>query len=91
MPSNVIGHEPQDEMIAVRLAMDADAQILASAVMNPLTNAFKYTPAGGQVVLRALHENGRVDLEVEDECGSIPDGTDDPLKAFTAPVPQNVG
>lgn len=66
-----------------RLAVDADPQLLASAVMNLLTNAFKYTRTGGQVVLRALHDNGRVHLEVEDECGGIPDGTDDPFKAFT--------
>ena len=62
--------------------MDADPQLLASAVMNLLNNAFKYTPAGGRVVLRALHEDGRVRIEVEDECGGIPDGTDDPFKAF---------
>jgi signal transduction histidine kinase len=50
--------------------------------MNLLNNAFKYTHAGGQVVLRALHENGRVRFEVEDECGGIPDGPDDPFKSF---------
>ncbi|HET9831598.1 MAG TPA: sensor histidine kinase [Vicinamibacterales bacterium] len=52
--------------------------------MNLLTNAFKYTAAGGHVVLRTLHENGRVQFEVEDECGGIPDGSDDPFKAFAA-------
>jgi signal transduction histidine kinase len=66
-----------------RLAVNADSQLLASAVMNLLTNAFKFTPPGGQVVLRALHENGRMQLEVEDQCGGIPDGTVDPFKAFT--------
>ena len=65
-----------------RLGVDADPQLLASAVMNLLNNAFKYTHAGGQVVLRALHENGRVRFEVEDECGGIPEGTDDPFKSF---------
>jgi signal transduction histidine kinase len=66
------------------LAVDADPQLLASAVMNLLTNAFKYTRAGGHVVLRTLHDEGRVRFEVEDECGGIPDGSDDPFKAFTA-------
>jgi signal transduction histidine kinase len=33
------------------LAVDADPQLLASAVMNLLNNAFKYTRAGGRVTL----------------------------------------
>lgn len=65
-----------------RLAVDADPQLLASAVMNLLNNAFKYTHAGGHVVLRALHDNGRVRFEVEDECGGIPEGTGDLFRAF---------
>ena len=65
-----------------RLAVHADPQLLASAVLNLLNNAFKYTQTGGHVVLRALHENGRVRIEVEDECGGIPDGTADPFRAF---------
>lgn len=67
-----------------RLAVEADPQLLASAVMNLLDNAFKYTAAGGHVVLRTLHENGRVRFEVEDECGGIPAGLDDPFKAFAS-------
>jgi signal transduction histidine kinase len=70
------------DQVDLRLGVDADPQLLASAVMNLLNNAFKYTHAGGQVVLRALHENGRVRFEVEDECGGIPDGTGDPFKSF---------
>jgi signal transduction histidine kinase len=65
-----------------RLSVDADPQLLASAVMNLLNNAFKYTHAGGRVVLRAQRADRRVRIEVEDECGGIPDGTDDPFKAF---------
>jgi len=71
------------DQVDPRLAVDADPQLLASAVMNLLINAFKYTRAGGHVVLRALHENGRVHFEVEDECGGIPDGTVDLFKPFT--------
>jgi len=67
-----------------RLAVDADPQLLASAVMNLLNNAFKFTHAGGHVVLRALHEGGRVRIEVEDECGGIPDGAHDPFQPFAA-------
>jgi hypothetical protein len=70
------------DQVDPRLAVTADPQLLASAVMNLLNNAFKFTPAGGHVVLRALHENGCVRFEVEDECGGIPDGIEDPFKAF---------
>ena len=72
------------DQVDLRLAVDADPQLLASAVMNLLINAFKYTPTGGHVVLRTLHEHGRVHLEVQDECGGIPDGAADPFKPFTA-------
>jgi hypothetical protein len=65
-----------------RLALNADPQLLASAVMNLLNNAFKFTQAGGHVVLRTLHENGRIRFEVEDECGGILDDTADPFKPF---------
>ena len=50
--------------------------------MNLLNNAFKYTPAGGRVVLRAGREGNRVLIEVEDRCGGILKGKDDPFKAF---------
>jgi len=71
------------DQVDPRLAVNADPQLLASAVMNLLNNAFKYTAAGGHVMLRALYENGRVRFEVEDECGGIPDGTADPFRPFT--------
>jgi signal transduction histidine kinase len=67
-----------------QLSVDADAQLLASALMNLLNNAFKYTHAGGRVTLRARREDRRLHIEVEDECGGIPDGTDDPFKPFAA-------
>ena len=66
-----------------QLVVDADPQLLASAAMNLLTNALKYTPVGGHVVLRTLHEHGRVRFEVEDECGGIPAGNEDPFRPFT--------
>jgi signal transduction histidine kinase len=64
------------------LRVNADPQLLASAVMNLLTNAFKYTRAGGRVVLRAHQEDGHVIVEVEDECGGIPDVEGDPFQPF---------
>ena len=70
------------DQVDPRLAVNADPQLLASALMNLLNNAFKFTPAAGHVVVRASHENGRVRFEVEDECGGIPDVTDDAFKPF---------
>jgi signal transduction histidine kinase len=70
------------EPVDPRLAVTADPQLLASAVMNLLNNAFKFTSAGGHVVLRALHEGGRVRFEVEDQCGGIPDEEGDLFRAF---------
>jgi signal transduction histidine kinase len=66
-----------------RFAVNADPQLLASAVMNLLNNAFKYTAPGGRVVLRALPAGDRVLIEVEDRCGGIIKGKDDPFKPFT--------
>jgi signal transduction histidine kinase len=70
------------EPVNPELAVNADPQLFASAVTNLLNNAFKYKRAGGRVVLRALCDDGRVRIEVEDECGGIPDTTVDPFKAF---------
>jgi len=65
------------------LFINADPQLLASAVMNLLNNAFKFTPAGGHVTLRARRDGDRVLIEVEDECGGIPEAKADPFQAFT--------
>ena len=58
------------------LEVDADPQLLTSAVMNLLHNAFKYTPPGGHVVLRARAEQRRLVLEIEDECGGMSEHKD---------------
>jgi signal transduction histidine kinase len=65
------------------MAVDGDPQLLTSALMNLLTNAFKFTPAGGRVVLRTLRDEQRVRIEVADQCGGIPEHTSDPFKPFT--------
>jgi signal transduction histidine kinase len=59
---------PNDVMI------NADAQLLSSALMNLLQNAFKYSIPHGHVAVRALCEGGSVSIEVEDECGGLPEG-----------------
>ena len=54
--------------------VDADRQILASAVSNLLQNAFKFTPEHGRVSLRTIVSVERVVIEVQDECGGLPPG-----------------
>jgi signal transduction histidine kinase len=64
------------------LAVEGDPQLLTSAVMNLLHNAFKNTPAGGHVVLRARAEQRRLLVEVEDECGGFPETKGDMFQVF---------
>lgn len=65
-------------------AVTADPQILASAVTNLLNNAFKFTHPGGHVVLRArTPDDTRACIEVEDQCGGIPDSVGDPFQPFS--------
>lgn len=64
------------------MTVDADQQLLTSAVMNPLHNAFKNTPAGGAVVLRAHAQGQRLVVEIEDECGGIPERKGDLFQPF---------
>jgi signal transduction histidine kinase len=70
------------EKVDPRLVVNADPQLLASAVMNLLNNAFKYTRASGTVILRAARVGNAVHIEVEDQCGGILKGHDDLFKAF---------
>jgi signal transduction histidine kinase len=54
--------------------VDADRAILAATVGNLLQNAFKFTGPGTTVTLRSRATSDRVLIEVEDECGGLPDG-----------------
>jgi signal transduction histidine kinase len=70
------------EPVDASLAIEGDPQLLSSAVMNLLHNGFKNTPEGGLVVLRAHAEEGRLILEVEDECGGFPERKGDLFQVF---------
>lgn len=54
--------------------VDADRPVLAAVVANLLQNAFKYTRPGTSVALRGRATADRVLIEVEDECGGLPEG-----------------
>jgi signal transduction histidine kinase len=70
------------EPVDPALSIDADPQLLMSAVTNLLHNAFKNTPSGGHVVLRARAEQGRLLIETQDECGGIPPNKGDLFQVF---------
>lgn len=64
------------------LTLLADQQMLRSAAMNLLSNAFKFTRPSGRVILRAYQRNSHAVIEVEDECGGIPVSKGDPFQSF---------
>ena len=55
------------------LTVEADRQMLASAVTNLLQNAFKFSRRNGTVSLTARAAHDRILIEVEDECGGLPE------------------
>jgi len=64
------------------LEIAVDPQLLASAVMNLLQNAFKYSRPRGEVKLRTGAAKGRVLIEVDDECGGLEQGDKDAFHPF---------
>ena len=57
-----------------KLALDADRELLLSAVGNLLQNAFKFTHPGSEIVLKVYAMGNRILIEVEDKCGGLPPG-----------------
>jgi signal transduction histidine kinase len=58
---------------AVDAIVKADPQLLASALFNLIQNAFKYSIPHGRVGVRTVCGDERVTIDVEDECGGLPD------------------
>ncbi len=56
------------------LAVDADRDLLLSAVGNLLQNAFKFTPTSLEVTLTCYAAADRIMIEVADHCGGLPEG-----------------
>jgi signal transduction histidine kinase len=62
-----------------RLEVEADRHLLVGAIENVVQNALKFTPRDGHISL-AVHElEGRILVDVEDECGGLPSGKIDQL------------
>ncbi len=64
---NVVSPDREAEILG-------DRQNLGAAVRNLLQNAIKFTRPGSTVTLRAIASAERVLIEVEDECGGLPEG-----------------
>ncbi len=54
------------------LGVEADADMMSRVVMNLVSNAIKYTDAGGRVVLRSHLEQDQASFEVSDSGHGIP-------------------
>ena len=57
-----------------QLAVDADRDLLSSALGNLLQNAFKFTHNKTEVTLNAYATADRILIDVEDHCGGLPAG-----------------
>jgi signal transduction histidine kinase len=67
-----------------KLAVDADPDMLLSAVGNLLQNAFKFTQHHTDVSLNAYAAADRIRIDVEDSCGGLPSGdTEEMFLPFT--------
>jgi K+-sensing histidine kinase KdpD len=74
------GHEARSKGMSLVLEVDpelhvvADPHYLVSALSNLVQNAIKYSRKGGLILIRSAERGGNVCLEVEDQCGGLPEG-----------------
>ena len=64
------------------LAVEGDRLVLAAVIGNLLQNAFKFTRAGTEVTLRIGASAERVLIQIQDECGGLPEGDGDQESLF---------
>jgi signal transduction histidine kinase len=64
-------------------SIEADRQLLMSAVMNLVHNALKFTKPNGNVRLTVRASATRLSIAVEDQCGGIPDSARGVFSSFT--------
>ena len=66
-------------VVGLGLAVEADRDLLYSALGNLLQNAFKFTHHGSKVVLTAYAEGNNVLIDIEDHCGGLGTGNKEDL------------
>jgi len=54
--------------------IQGDPRLLHSTLSNLIHNAVKYTHEGGRVTVRGRSVEDRLVIEIEDECGGLPEG-----------------
>ncbi len=64
---------------APELEIFIDRHLIISALSNLVQNAIKFTKPGGIVWIRSQAVGGRVLLEIEDQCGGLPNGAAEKL------------
>jgi hypothetical protein len=74
LAADIAGCQLTVSVIDPSLAVEADRDMLFSAVGNLLQNAFKFTRLGTEVKLNAYAEGKRILISVEDSCGGLPPG-----------------
>lgn len=79
--------EAEDGGVNLRFQSDADEEVnvdhrlALSALTNLISNAVKFTHAGGTVQVRWHRTAEHVNVEVQDECGGLPPGKTEKLFA----------
>jgi len=74
LDANARGLRLRIEPIEADVVINADRDVLSAVMMNLLQNAFKFTRPHTTVTLRVRASAERVYIEVEDECGGLPEG-----------------
>jgi signal transduction histidine kinase len=80
--TEIVG-DAEEKRVALVVDGDAriqgDARLVRSAVTNLMRNAVKYTREGGRIDVRIRTGEQVASVEVEDECGGLPDGKTEEL------------
>ncbi|GBD11610.1 Signal transduction histidine-protein kinase BarA [bacterium HR23] len=61
------------EMLNEPIVAEVDSRRLVQVVVNLLSNAHKYSPAGSDITLRLWREHAEAFISVTDACGGVPE------------------